>query len=113
MNVLKTSQSQLGLMQLLVIHDFRIPLIEKNFFEGLYIKRLEITHCQIEAVEKGAFNGLETIIQELSLARNRLKQFPAQALADLGGTLTKLDLSHNEIDDLGLEQSLPRLSKVY
>jgi Leucine-rich repeat (LRR) protein len=52
------------------------------------------------------------VLQELSLADNALALLPAAALARLSA-LTRLDLSRNAIPELGADDALPRLGKVF
>ena len=111
MALLKRLQAQIGLLKVLVIRDSAIPTLGARFFDGLFIRRVELADCGIASVERGAFAGLESVLQELALPRNRLVRVPTAAIAGLSA-LTKLDLSYNEIGELAGEDALPRFAKV-
>jgi len=112
LQVLKSSQAELGLLKLLSIHHSQLQVLPADFFSGLYIKRLELVEMGIEQVEGQAFAGLEPVLQELSLRGNRLKAMPIQAISGLS-SLLRLDLSSNEIEELKAEDALPRFPKLF
>uniref|UniRef100_A0A914H0R2 Uncharacterized protein n=1 Tax=Globodera rostochiensis TaxID=31243 RepID=A0A914H0R2_GLORO len=111
MQVLRSSQAHLGLLKVLSIHSSSINVLTNNFFSGLYIRRLELTNCEIEIVEKGALGGLESVLQELAINGNPIKEIWPETIAGLH-SLVRLDLSNNSIDELKAEHSLPRMPKL-
>ncbi|KAI1732276.1 leucine rich repeat domain-containing protein [Ditylenchus destructor] len=113
--VLRTQQAQLGLLQALTIRDASpvIGQLPAHFFAGLYIKRLELSHCGIRQVDPQALAGLESVLQELSLANNNLVSLPVQVISAGMTSLLKLDVSNNSIQELKAEDALPRLSKLF
>ncbi|CAK5118169.1 unnamed protein product [Meloidogyne enterolobii] len=114
---LKSNQAHLGLLKLLAIHGSNdgtresslIPILSDNLFQGLYIKRLELVGCGISVVQKGAFRGLESVLQEIVITGNRIQEISFNAFHQMNA-LIKLDLSDNYIEELKTE--LPRISKV-
>lgn len=104
-------QSQLGLLKSLTIRNAKLALLPNNFFAGLYIKRLALIDCAIRVVEPNAFNGLESMLQELRISDNALVEMPTKALSGMNALL-KLDLSNNTIGELKAEHALPRMAKV-
>ncbi|KAL3091761.1 hypothetical protein niasHT_024343 [Heterodera trifolii] len=111
MELLRSSQAHLGLLKVLTIHSSSIKTLSNNFFAGLYIRRLELINCEIELLEKGAFGGLENVLQELAINGNRIKEMIPETIAGFH-SLVRLDLSNNSIEELKVEHSLPRLPKL-
>ena len=83
LQTLKSNQAHLGLIKLLsirgTVEENRatsiIPTLSGNIFQGLYIKRLELIGCGIGVVQKGAFKGLDSVLQEISITGNRVNLF--------------------------------------
>ncbi|KAL3096035.1 hypothetical protein niasHS_005794 [Heterodera schachtii] len=111
MELLRNSQAHLGLLKVLTIHSTPIKTLSNNYFAGLYIRRLELINCEIELLEKGAFGGLENVLQELAINGNRIKEMMPETIAGFH-SLVRLDLSNNSIEELKAEHSLPRLPKL-
>nr|CAD2180235.1 unnamed protein product [Meloidogyne enterolobii] len=117
MQTLKSNQAHLGLLKLLVIHGSNeatresslIPILSDNLFQGLYIKRVELVGCGISVIQKGAFRGLESVLQEILITGNRIQEISFNAFHQMNA-LIKLDLSDNYIEELKSE--LPRISKL-
>ncbi|XP_056653395.1 chondroadherin-like protein isoform X2 [Monodelphis domestica] len=63
-----------------------------------YLTHLDLTHCQLERVEEGAFRGLGRLVY-LNLASNRLSALYQEALAGLG-SLRQLLLEHNRLEEM-------------
>lgn len=111
LNVLRVSQSQLGLLKSLSIRQSKIPVLPNKLFAGLFIKKLDLIESKIQIIENQAFNGLEQVLQELTIVNNEITNVPVQALNGFSGLL-KLDFSNNLIQELKLEDAIPRLPKV-
>lgn len=110
-NVLRVSQSQLGVLKSLSIRQSTIPVISDKFFTGLFIKKLELKDLKTKTIENQAFSGLEQVLQELSIVNNEITSIPVHALNGFNGLL-KLDFSNNSIQELKSKNALPRLPKV-
>ncbi|CAJ0955159.1 unnamed protein product, partial [Mesorhabditis belari] len=109
--ILRANQAHLGLIQSLNLQEANLRLIPASFFDGLYIKRLDLSHNNIESFDKNAFAGVKPIMQDLFVHHNNLSTVPVSALQSLK-TLLRLDLSNNSIVDLGAESALPALPKL-
>ncbi|VDK49177.1 unnamed protein product [Anisakis simplex] len=110
--LLRTNQQSLGLIQQLILQNAQLNRqLPANFFTGLFIKKLDLSHNQITSIHTQAF-AANNILQEISLAYNRLSELPSDAFIPLK-SLLKLDLSNNSITDLKPEHALPSLPKLY
>ncbi|XP_054715068.1 protein artichoke-like [Uloborus diversus] len=72
-----------------------------DLFEGQNIRKLEINHCDVEALTDGgkpAFSGLENSLEELEIISS-LESASSLQLSHLR-RLTELDLSYNQLDEL-------------
>lgn len=49
-------------------------------FVGMRIKKLVLDNNKIKLIQKNAFRGLESVLQELSIVSNRLTEVPTAAL---------------------------------
>uniref|UniRef100_A0A1I8BAT0 LRRCT domain-containing protein n=1 Tax=Meloidogyne hapla TaxID=6305 RepID=A0A1I8BAT0_MELHA len=87
------------------------PILSDNLFQGLYIKRLELVGCGINVVQKGAFRGLESVLQEIAVTGNRIQELSFNAFNQMND-LIRLDLSDNYIDELKSEHALSRIAKL-
>ncbi|KAF7632368.1 hypothetical protein Mgra_00008217 [Meloidogyne graminicola] len=113
---LKDNQVHLGLLKLLSIRGSSdniaiIPTLEDNLFQGLYIKKLELIDCGIKILKKGAFKGLDSVLQEISIIGNKILELSFNAFHQMN-SLIRLDLSNNFIEELKSEHALPRISKL-
>jgi Leucine-rich repeat (LRR) protein len=110
--ILKTSQAEVGLIKWLILQKTNIPKLSGNFFSGLYIKRLDLINNGITEIDDQAFNGLGSTLQELNIQYNNLSHIPVTALSKLN-SLLRLDLTHNNLGKLEAEDALPTLTKLY
>lgn len=78
------------------------------------LKDINIKDHSIAKLSKGSFSGF-TALQFLEVTTGKLSEIEAGAFADVSGTLTKLDLSHNQITNLttGVFTNLRVLTHVY
>lgn len=111
MQILKSSQAQIGLIKLLILQDIHIPRLSNDFFSGLYIKKLELIRNGLQMIDNGAFNGMANVLQELIITHNNISMIPVGALSSLT-SLLRLDFSNNTINELRQEDALPNLPKV-
>ena len=68
-------------------------------FRNLRIKKLVLDNNRIKTIQRDAFQGLESVLQELSINNNQLTQVPTDALEGLHA-LNILSLRCNEIGNL-------------
>ena len=47
---------------------------------GMRIKKLVLDNNKIKLIQRNAFRGLESVLQELSIGGNRLTEVPTSAL---------------------------------
>jgi Leucine-rich repeat (LRR) protein len=93
--------------------------IPANVFKGIRIKALAMTTCQIQSIDKNAFNGI-LALSELDINRNRLKYLTElnAALSQLNESVlpgfNKLNLERNLIEDVADEfpQTLRYLTEL-
>ena len=109
--MLKTSQAELGLIKWLILEKTDIPHLPANYFNGLYIKRLDLIQNGMQSIDAGAFDGLGTTLLELHIQKNNLSRIPVAALSKLN-SLLRLDLSENNFHSLDEIDALPALTKV-
>ncbi|KAI6177317.1 hypothetical protein M3Y97_00893500 [Aphelenchoides bicaudatus] len=110
---LLVNQAQLGLIKQLTIQQSpAVANLTAKFFDGLYIKKLIVQGSGLERIDAHAFDGLANTLQELNLAHNKIKEFPADTLNKLSSLLS-LDLSNNSITDLTSKHVLPTLPKLF
>jgi Leucine-rich repeat (LRR) protein len=64
----------------LVLENANIIEIGPRAFVGMRIKKLVLDNNKIKMIQKNAFRGLESILQELSIVGNRLTEVPTAAL---------------------------------
>ncbi|KJH41697.1 leucine Rich repeat-containing domain protein [Dictyocaulus viviparus] len=110
--VLRTNQALLGLVQGLTMRNSTLSSIPASFLAGLYIKRLDLSHNQMTEINDNAFSGMSPVMQELILTHNNLTKIPVAALASLG-TLLRVDFSNNSIGDILDSDAFPSLPKLY
>lgn len=112
LQVLRDNKVQLGLIQQLVLQNGTLGSLTDRMFDGLFVKKLDLTNNEVENVSSRAFAGLENVLQILILRNNRLKSVPISSLADLN-SLTQLDISENHIGDIVRDEDvLPNLPKL-
>lgn len=80
------------------------------------MKKLVLDNNRIRSIQKDAFRGLESSLQELSISHNRLTEVPTEALEGLRA-LNVLSLRCNRIGNLSAEgqptfQNMPSLIEV-
>lgn len=109
--VLRYNQAQLGLIQELNMKNAGLRALGSRFFNGLYVKKLDLSYNTIERIEDDAFYGMETVLQSLSITHNNLTQLPSGAFNGMSALLT-LDLSNNSIADLENRQAFRNVPKV-
>ncbi|VDO43393.1 unnamed protein product [Haemonchus placei] len=83
----------------LTLENANIVEIGPRAFKNLRIKRLILDRNRIKAIHKDALRGLENILQELSLAQNKLTEVPSDALSGMRA-LSVLSLKCNKISNL-------------
>ena len=109
--MLKYSQAELGLIKWLILERIDIPHLPANYFNGLYIKRLDLVKNGMQSIDGEAFSGLGTTLMELHIQKNNLTRIPVTALSKLN-SLLQLDLSENNFHSLDEIDALPALTKV-
>ncbi len=70
--------------------------LPKNAFRGLDIQQIHLANSRLEAVERGAFAGLEEKLLSLTLQGTGLRELPATEFKTLR-SLRTLDLSGNRL----------------
>lgn len=83
-------------IDLLYINNSTIERLESNVFANLNLHNVQLSSCQIRAIEDGAFKGQEKHLKNLNLQDNLLDGIPQKALRTLT-LLNLLDLSKNRI----------------
>ncbi|KIH69553.1 leucine Rich repeat-containing domain protein [Ancylostoma duodenale] len=83
----------------LTLENANIVEIGPRAFKNLRIKKLVLDKNRIKALHKDAFRGLENVLQELSIAQNKLTEVPSETLAGLRA-LNVLSLKCNKIGNL-------------
>ncbi|ETN69557.1 leucine Rich repeat-containing domain protein, partial [Necator americanus] len=83
----------------LTLENANIVEIGPRAFKNLRIKKLVLDKNRIKELHKDAFRGLENVLQELSIAQNKLTEVPTDALAGLRA-LNVLSLKCNRIGNL-------------
>lgn len=73
-----------------------LRVLPRNAFRQLDIQQFHLANTRLEAIERGAFAGLETRLVSLTLQNTGLKDIPLAELASLRALRT-LDLSNNRI----------------
>uniref|UniRef100_A0A5S6QG24 LRRNT domain-containing protein n=1 Tax=Trichuris muris TaxID=70415 RepID=A0A5S6QG24_TRIMR len=109
--VLKENRAKLGLLMELRLRNCTLTELKENQFDGLFVKKLDLTDNLIETVDIKAFEGLKNVLQTLLLGGNRLKELPNKALNNME-ELQHLDLSSNEIGDIDENEQLINLPKL-
>jgi hypothetical protein len=109
--VLRYNQAQLGLIQELNLRHANLQRLGSRFFNGLYVKKLDLSYNGIERIDDDAFYGMETVLQSLIATHNNLTELPSAALNGMTALLT-LDLSNNSIADLENRQAFKNVPKV-
>ncbi|XP_035223613.1 protein artichoke-like [Stegodyphus dumicola] len=87
------------------LDEINLGVLASDFFEGLRIKKLDISHCNLISltdVTGPALRGLEDTLEELEIMASFKEDYSATKL-DLSHMrrLKKLDMSHNDINELG------------
>lgn len=115
LQILRENQAQLGLIQQLSFQNGTLTNLFDGMFEGLFVKKLDLSNNEIENVSAEAFRGLENIMQILILRNNSLKKLPRSSLVNMV-SLTQLDLSDNLIkdimDDSDVMPNLPKMTDL-
>ncbi|KAL3107834.1 hypothetical protein niasHT_017066 [Heterodera trifolii] len=83
----------------LALENANIIEIGPKAFAGMRIKKLILDNNKIKTIQKNAFRGLDSVLQELSIASNRLTEVPTSALEGLRA-LNSLNLRCNRIGNL-------------
>uniref|UniRef100_A0A914H1S9 Uncharacterized protein n=1 Tax=Globodera rostochiensis TaxID=31243 RepID=A0A914H1S9_GLORO len=83
----------------LSLENANIIEIGPRAFAGMRIKKLILDNNKIKTIQKNAFRGLESVLQELSIASNRLTDVPTAALDGLRA-LNSLNFRCNRIGNL-------------
>ncbi|KAL7071035.1 hypothetical protein ACQ4LE_009843 [Meloidogyne hapla] len=98
----------------LVLENANIIEIGPRAFLGMRIKKLVLDNNKIKLIQRNAFRGLESILQELSIVGNRLTEVPMAALDGLT-QLIGLNLRCNKIGNLTNVsfQNLPNLIEIH
>uniref|UniRef100_A0A8R1I2B7 Uncharacterized protein n=1 Tax=Caenorhabditis japonica TaxID=281687 RepID=A0A8R1I2B7_CAEJA len=112
MQLLRTHQSLLGLIQSLTLKNSGFTKLLPEMFSGLYIKTLDLSENKINDVSDKAFHGINPVIEELLLHHNLLKKIPSSALSALPNIL-RLDISNNSITEIQENDVIPTLNKIY
>lgn len=111
LQTLKQFQAELGLIKWLILNRTSIPHLPANYFNGLYIRKLDLIQNGMQSVDAEAFAGLGSTLQELHIQKNNLTRIPISALSKLNSVL-RLDLSENNFHSLEEIDALPPLTKV-
>ncbi|PIO76111.1 leucine Rich repeat-containing domain protein [Teladorsagia circumcincta] len=83
----------------LTLENANIVEIGPRAFKNLRIRKLVLDKNRIKAIHKDALRGLENVLQELSLAQNKLTEVPSDAIAGMRA-LSVLNLKCNRIGNL-------------
>ncbi|KAK6030712.1 leucine Rich repeat-containing domain protein, partial [Ostertagia ostertagi] len=83
----------------LTLENANIVEIGPRAFKNLRIRKLVLDKNRIKAIHKDALRGLENVLQELSLAQNKLTEVPSDAVAGMRA-LSVLNLKCNRIGNL-------------
>lgn len=97
-------------IDLLYINNSTIEKLENNVFANLNLHNVQLSNCQIKAIEDGAFKGQEKHLKNLNMQDNLLEAIPQRALRILS-ILNLLDLSKNRITHVG-DNSFLGVSKL-
>ncbi|VDN04552.1 unnamed protein product [Thelazia callipaeda] len=83
----------------LALENANIVEIGRNAFKNLRIKKLILDNNRIRALHPDAFRGLESVMVELSISRNKLSAVPTDSLSTMRA-LSVLSLRCNNIGDI-------------
>uniref|UniRef100_A0A0K0D5P6 Leucine-rich repeat-containing protein let-4 n=1 Tax=Angiostrongylus cantonensis TaxID=6313 RepID=A0A0K0D5P6_ANGCA len=83
----------------LTLENANIVEIGPRAFKNLRIKKLVLDKNRIRVIHKEAFRGLENVLQELSIAKNKMTEVPSDALTGLRA-LNVLSLKCNKLGNL-------------
>uniref|UniRef100_A0A0R3RQW4 Leucine-rich repeat-containing protein let-4 n=1 Tax=Elaeophora elaphi TaxID=1147741 RepID=A0A0R3RQW4_9BILA len=83
----------------LALENANIVEIGRNAFRNLRIKKLILDNNRIRALHPQAFRGLESVMLELSISRNKLTAIPTDSLIGMRA-LRVLSLRCNNIGDI-------------
>lgn len=92
---LKAQLSPGSLLDLEVAGSNLTEGLPSGWLAGVRLRRLSVQQSQLSSVSADAFTGLENVLQELDLSRNRLEEIPS-SISNLTA-LIRLDLSRNKI----------------
>uniref|UniRef100_A0A915EC45 Uncharacterized protein n=1 Tax=Ditylenchus dipsaci TaxID=166011 RepID=A0A915EC45_9BILA len=97
----------------LALENANILEIGSRAFKNLRIKKLVLNNNRIKSIQKDAFRGLESVLQELYINNNKLSEVPTEAIQGLRA-LNVLSLSCNRIGNLTdvVFQDTPSLIEV-
>ncbi|XP_053631949.1 uncharacterized protein [Cherax quadricarinatus] len=80
-------------------NNLRILPRDSFVYTGLRsLQKVMLNHCNLKLLDKGAFNGVENIM-ELDLSNNQLRSIPSAALMDMLG-LRELRIAHNALTSI-------------
>lgn len=83
----------------LTLENANIVEIGPRAFKNLRIRKLILDKNRIKSIHKDALRGLENVLQELSLAQNKLSKVPSEAIAGMRA-LNVLNLKCNRIENI-------------
>ncbi|KHN82694.1 Leucine-rich repeat-containing protein 15 [Toxocara canis] len=83
----------------LALENANIIEIGRHAFRNLRIKKLVLDNNHIRALHPDAFRGLESVMQELSISKNKLTAVPTDSLIAMRA-LSVLSLKCNNIGDI-------------
>ncbi|CAB01864.2 Leucine-rich repeat-containing protein let-4 [Caenorhabditis elegans] len=112
LQIIRTNQAQVGLIQSLTMNQAELVELPPNFFSGLFIRRLDLSQNKIKKIDDAAFAGINPVLEEVVLNHNLIEKVPAAALAGLPNLL-RLDLSNNSIVEIQEQEIFPNLNKLY
>lgn len=98
----------------LILNGLRLGSVPSTFFYGIYIKRLQISNCYLQALTDDSqpiLYGLEDTLQELTITSSFREDYgPAKLQVGHLTRLREINLSFNGIAELGNEwfESAPR-----
>uniref|UniRef100_A0A7E4VMU4 LRRCT domain-containing protein n=1 Tax=Panagrellus redivivus TaxID=6233 RepID=A0A7E4VMU4_PANRE len=81
------------------VENAKIIQINAEAFNPLRLKKLVLDNNLIKTVHQNAFKGLESVLQELSINSNKLKEIPTAAVAGLR-SMSVLSLKCNNLGNL-------------
>ncbi|CAG0879191.1 unnamed protein product [Cyprideis torosa] len=86
-------------IHVLYVSNSTVGVLENGMFRNTRIQNIQLSDCQIERIEGGAFIGQEETLTNLNLANNLMEDAPVEAIRGLR-KLSQLDLTRNKISVL-------------